>query len=109
MSMNKCMLALALAASLAGCAGQNGKKVTQRQAIELSCASVSTANKVLIQAITLHKISKAEDLAKIQRAKDYVDPICNPASGVLPNLTEIGMQEFNAQVSELESQKAKVE
>lgn len=102
-------LALALSACSGGCTNSGGQKASQLQLVQLGCASVSTANKVITQAIILKKITKAEDLAKIQKAKDYTYPICNPADGQIKPLSDLAMAEFNQQTAVLEAAKAENE
>lgn len=104
--MKKLVLAILVSSTLTACPGPT-RPVSQRQSIEVTCLAVSTASKVLTQAINLDKI-KVSELPKIEKALAYTDPICNPASGVYPTLSQIAMIEFQKQADELEIQRANI-
>jgi hypothetical protein len=103
------ILILALALSLAACNTNSGTKLTQEQVIELSCNTIALGNNVIAEGIRLHKIKGKENLDKIQAAKDYVHPICNPDSGVYPTLSELAMKEFEERAADLAAAKATAE
>lgn len=104
----KKLIFVALIIFSAGCASNTVQEVNSVKATEMACVTVSTANKVLTQAIVAHKITKASDLALIQKAKNYTDPICNPDDGVIKPLSELATIEFTKQVSMLNMFKSQV-
>lgn len=102
--MNKVILAAAISLSLVGCGTMQTKPTNQRQKIEVACLAVSTANKVLTEAINLNKVNPSH-FPQIKTALAYTDPICHPVSGVYPTLSELGMLELQKQANILQAER----
>jgi hypothetical protein len=107
MKLNQIILVIALGAALSACVPKNDKPVTQRQKIEVTCLSVSTANKVILAA-PAGMITKAQ-AGKYKQALDITDPVCDPVSGVYPTLTEAAYNLFVQKAAVVQETRAAVE
>ena len=100
---NTLLFSAILLVLVAGCT-YNQKSLSQRQQIEIGCASVATAAQVITTAIKEGKLSDAQ-VRRIGVALDKTDLICDPEGGVYPNLSDVAMQEFKNYVNVLQEVK----
>lgn len=109
MKLNQIVFNIALGAALSACGPMKGgtKPLTQRQKIEVTCLSVSTANKVILAA-PAGMITKAQ-AGKYKQALDITDPVCDPVSGVYPTLTEAAYNLFVQKAAVVQETRAAVE
>jgi len=94
--MKSLLLALALAATIPGCASLD----TPTKKIEAACLGSATAIKVLTAANDAGKLS-ADQQASVRKALDIIQPVCTAASP--PSLDAIKQAAFADAIARLEA------